>query len=104
MRKRKFTLRYLPPFEEDLMGVRNYIAYNLQNPAAALRLIEDTEAAILKRLENPLGFERYNSTRDRDHPYYRIRIRNYTVFYVVIGDVMEVRRFIYSRRNLSQLV
>ena len=28
--------------------------------------------------------------------------RNYTIFYVVIGDTMEVRRIIYSRRDMSR--
>jgi plasmid stabilization system protein ParE len=101
---KKFTLRYLSLFEQDLTAARNYIAQNLQNPAAALRLIEDTEKAILKRLENPLSYEPYHSSRDRQYPYYRINIRNYTVFYVVIEDVMEVRRFVYSRRNLPNIV
>jgi len=101
---RKFTLEYLPLFERDLASARDYIANNLNNPTAALRLVEDTEKAILKRLENPLGYQPYHSVKDRKHPYYRINIRNYTVFYVVIGDVMEVRRFVYSRRNLPDIV
>ncbi|MCL1817222.1 MAG: type II toxin-antitoxin system RelE/ParE family toxin, partial [Clostridiales bacterium] len=74
------------------------------NPSAALRLVEDTERAIIKRLNNPLGFEPYNSAKDRKQLYYRINIRNFSVFYVVIGDVMEVRRFVYSKRNLSSII
>jgi plasmid stabilization system protein ParE len=101
---RKFTLRYLPLFEQDLTAARDYISINLQSPAAALRLVEDTEKAILKRLDNPLGFEPYHSIRDRKQPYYRIYIRNFTVFYVVTSNVMEVRRFVYSKRNLSDIV
>ena len=101
---RKFTLSYLPLFEQDLAAVRDYIAITLNNPAAALRLVEDTNAAILKRLANPLGFQQYHSKKDRRHPYYRIQIRNFTVFYVVIGDVMEVRRFIYGRRDFPEIV
>ena len=101
---RKFTLSYLPLFEQDMAAARDYIAYNLRNPAAALRLVEDTEKAILKRLLNPLGFEPYHSSRDRQYPYYRIHVRNYTVFYVVIDDVMEVRRFVYGRRDLPGTV
>jgi plasmid stabilization system protein ParE len=99
-----FTLRYLPLFERDLAEVRDYIALNLQNPAAALRLVEDTEAAILKRLENPLSFEPYRSSRERKHLYYRINIRNFSVFYVVIGNVMEVRRFLYSKRDIPNII
>ncbi|MCL2153946.1 MAG: hypothetical protein FWH57_13530 [Oscillospiraceae bacterium] len=43
---RKYVLSYLPIFEQDLAAVRDYIAYNLSNPAAALQLVEDTDAAI----------------------------------------------------------
>ena len=99
-----YTLRYLPTFEEDMATIRDYIAVDLANPIAALRLIEDTENAIQKRLSNPEGFKPYKSKRDRKQPYYRINIRNYSVFYVVIGNIMEVRRFIYAKRNLQNIV
>jgi plasmid stabilization system protein ParE len=101
---KKYKLRYLPVFEQDMTEVRDYISQKLQNPAAALRLVEDTERAILKRLNNPLSFEPYHSVRDRKQPYYRINVRNFTVFYVVIDNVMEVRRFVYSKRDLPNIV
>ncbi|GHU50272.1 hypothetical protein FACS1894127_5220 [Clostridia bacterium] len=100
----KFKLRYLPLFEQDLAETRDYIVYVLENEAAAFRLIEDTEKAILRRLDNPLAFEPYHSAKYREQPYYSIRVKNFTVFYVVIGDVMEIRRFLYSRRNLAELI
>jgi len=99
-----FELEYLPLFEQDLSEVRDYIAKTLQNPTAALKLINDTEKAIQKRLKNPLGYNPYNSIKDRKQTYYTIRVRNYTVFYVIIGNIMEVRRFVYSRRNLPDIV
>jgi len=101
---REYELSYLPTFEQDLAEVRDYIAFKLMNPKAALRLIEDTEKAIYKRLGNPLGFKPYSSIRERKHPYYRINIRNYSVFYVVIDNVMEVRRFVYAKRDLTEIV
>ena len=101
---KQFKLSYLPLFEKDLESARDYIAVNLKNPIAARRLVEDTEHAIMKRLSNPLGFKPYHSARDRKQPYYRISIKNFSVFYVVIGDVMEIRRFVYSRRNLPEIV
>ena len=101
---KQFTLSYLPLFEQDMAQIRDYIANTLMNPTAALRLLEDTEAAIYRRLENPLGYKSYRSIKDRKQAYYTIFIRNYTVFYVVIGNVMEVRRFVYSKRNLPQIV
>jgi plasmid stabilization system protein ParE len=97
-------LRYLPLFEQDVAEVRDYIAIKLQNPKAAERLIADTQTAIQERLTNPTAFKTYSSKHDRKHPYYRIFVRNYTVFYVVIDNIMEVRRFLYSRRDISRLL
>ncbi len=74
----------------------------LSNLTAALRLIEDTEKAIINRLKDPLIYDPYRSAKDRKTPYYRIRIRNFSVFYVVIDDVMEVRLFLYSKRDLPK--
>jgi plasmid stabilization system protein ParE len=101
---RAFTLRYIPLFEQDITSARDYIVQNLQNPAAAFRLVEETEKAIMKRLENPLGFEPYRTSREHEHTYYRIYVKKFTVFYVVIGNVMEVRRFVYSSRDLTNIL
>lgn len=102
--KQKFILKYLPLFEQDLTAARDYIAFSLHNPIAAQRLVQNTEEAILKRLDNPCSFELYHSTRERKLPYYRINIKNFSVFYVVDGNVMEVRRFVYNKRNLPRII
>ena len=99
MGNKSYQLRYLPIFEQDLISTANYIANVLKNEAAALRLIDDIEAAIMERLHNPVAFEPYRSTKKRDHLYYRIYVRNYVVYYVVIDDVMEVRSLMYGARD-----
>ncbi len=63
--------------------------------------IDDVESAILNRLDNPLSFEPYHSDKERKHQYYRIYVKNYTIFYAVIDDVMEVCRLIYGARNID---
>lgn len=97
-----YKLRYLPIFEEDLLNTVKYISRELNNPSAANRLLDDVEQAILERSENPLSFEPYRSGKHRQETYYRIYVRNYVVFYVVIGDVMEVRRLIYGGRDIDR--
>ena len=59
---------------------------------------DDVEAVILERLNSPLAFEHHPSVKKRKHPYYRIYIRNY----VVVEDVMEVRRFLYGARDIER--
>ena len=100
----KYRLRYLPLFYEDMAEVTDYISNDLQNPDSALKLIDSTEKAILRRLDNPLIFQPIHSKRDRKHPYYRINVNNFAVFYVVIDDVMEVRRFLYSKRDIDSII
>ena len=90
----------LPLFEYDLNDAVEYIRYHLGKPAAAKTLIDEVERAIMKRLDNPESFEPYYSAKERRFPYYRIYVKNYIVFYVVIEDVMEVRRLVYNKRNL----
>lgn len=102
--KRRYTLSYLPLFEADLGEVWRHIALKLRNSEAADKLLTDTEAAILKRLAVPEAFEARHIGKEREYPYYRIQVRNFTVWYVVIGNVMEVRRFLYDRREAGRIL
>lgn len=104
MDEKHYKLRFLPLFVDDLNEIVDYISYQLNNPEAAKRLIDDVQIAIRKRAECAEAFEPYHSSRERRYPYYRIYVKNYIVFYVVIGDVMEVRRILYSKKNLRQQV
>lgn len=81
-----------------------YIADVLKNPQSAEKLLDDVEDAILNRLQYPLAFEPYHSLRQRKLEYYKIPVGNFFVFYVVIDDVMEVRRFVYAKRDLDILL
>lgn len=104
MNGKQYKLSILPLFEDDLDEIVDDITVRLRNPNAAERLVDDVEAAIRKRLEMPERFEPDPSTRDREHPYDTIQVRNFTVFYVVIEDTMEVRRILYSRRDMRKLL
>ena len=102
MAKKKYRLRILPLFESDLNETVDYITYNLQNPTAANDLVDATGKAIYERLPEAETFAPYPSLRQRKCPYYYIPVKNFFVFYVVIGDVMEVRRFVYASRDIEQ--
>ena len=104
MKNDKFILRYLPKYEEDLNEIVDYIVFKLRNPRSALRLVDKIEKAIIDRLDCPLSFEPFQSIKKRINPYYRIYVDNFTVYYVVIGNVMEVRRALYNKRNADQII
>ncbi|MBQ6388607.1 MAG: type II toxin-antitoxin system RelE/ParE family toxin [Mogibacterium sp.] len=105
----KYKLRYLPLFYEDLNEKVEYIAIEKRNPAAALRLVDYVEAAILERLPIAESFETYPSMFERKHPYYRIYVDNFIVFYVIIDaeggqKIMEVRRFLYKGQDRDSMI
>ena len=102
--QKKYKLQYLPLFWADFEGAVSYISDVWNNPEAAARLVDRTEEAILKRLKAPMMEQKYESTKRRELPYYWFAVGNFMVFYVVFGDIMEVRRFIFGARNLERLL
>ncbi|MBQ2642748.1 MAG: type II toxin-antitoxin system RelE/ParE family toxin [Eubacterium sp.] len=104
----KYKLRYLPLFYEDVDEKVSYIRDELKNPKAANDLIDAVEEAILKRLPVCESFEPYRSSKKRKYPYYRIYVRNFTIYYVVIDEgnnkIMEVRRFLYNKQNRNKII
>jgi Plasmid stabilisation system protein. len=107
---KKYRVRFLPLFEWDLAEITDYISYNLINPQAANLLVDEIEKAVSERLMCPESFEPYPSAKDRKYPYYRIYVKNFIIYYVVIDDedvmfkIMEVRRILYNRRDKRKLI
>lgn len=109
MANTKYKLRYLPLFYNDLEEKIVYIAEKLHNEKAANDLLDEVEKAILERQPVAESFEQYRSLREHRYPYYRIYVKNFVIYYVVIGDeedekIMEVRRFLYNRQDATYLV
>ena len=54
------------------------------------------------------AFEQFHSRKERKYPYYRIYVKHFIVFYVVIPEndhkVMEIRRFLYGKSNWKKKV
>lgn len=106
---KKYKLRYLPMFYEDLEEAIVYITEVLNNKSAANNLLDEVEAAILERQSVAESFEPYHSLKERRYSYYRIYVKNFVVYYVVIDDegddkIMEVRRFLYNKQDVKHLL
>jgi Plasmid stabilization system protein len=101
--KNKYKKTALLRFEKDLEEILDYIAFNLENPAVAIYLLDEIEEAIDKRLLNPLAFQKYYP-KGVNVPHYCIRVKNYVIYYIVIGDEMELRRIFHNQRNRDNLI
>lgn len=104
MQNNPYPIEYLPLFEEDLNEIINYILFRLQNKSAALKLVHNIEYAITKRAYNPTSFETFKSAKYRQNAYYKIHVNNFTIYYIVKNNIMEVRRILYNKRNLDNLI
>jgi hypothetical protein len=109
MAKDKYTLRYLPTFYSDLEEHVMYISRVLKNDAAANELLNDVETAILERLPYAESFEPYHSRKEREYPYYRIYVKNYVIYYVVIPiepgkKIMEIRRILHTLQDRDRYI
>jgi len=81
----------------------------LQNEKAANDLLDAVETAIMERLPIAEAFKPYHSVKERRYKYYRIYVKNFIIYYVVIDNegskkIMEVRRFLYNKQNREQLI
>lgn len=104
-----YEIRYLPLFYDDVNSAVTYISDTLLNPKAADDLVDAIENAILERLPVCESFEPYHSRKERKYRYYRIYVKNYIIYYVVITDegfekIMEVRRLLYNGQNGEKII
>ena len=102
--EKKYKIKYLPLFYKDLDNITDYIKYQLKNKIAADNFVNKLEKEINQRAYSPNFYEEYTSIRKRKNTYFRIYVDNYTTFYTVKDNTMEIRRILYSRRNFDKLI
>ena len=105
MLERDYDLVFLPLAEEDLTEIVIYISNQLQNPACAMNVMNRIRDAIFERSKAPESFQKFETAKNRSDIYYRINVgKSYSIFYVVKGKIMEVRRILYSARDIESLL
>lgn len=104
MAKNKYTIKYTETFVKQFNNILKYFIYKLQNKIAAENFYDEVIKEIEKRSEYLESFEKYNSKKKRKNTYYRIYVENYTIFYTIKDNAMEVRRILSIRRNFDKLI
>ncbi|PKM76852.1 MAG: type II toxin-antitoxin system mRNA interferase toxin, RelE/StbE family [Firmicutes bacterium HGW-Firmicutes-15] len=98
----KYSVEYLPLAYDDLEDIFTYIVAD--DPEAAATLLDEIDAAILHLEEfSDMGVTPKNR-RLANKGYKMIIVNAYLVFYVVIGDIVEIRRIVSSKRNYTKLL
>lgn len=104
MANSEYSIRYTPTFIKQFNDILSYFIHKFNNKIAAENFYNEVIKEIENRSINPKNYEKYIGNKKRKNEYYRIYFKNYTIFYVVIDNVMEIRRILYSKRNFERLI
>ncbi|MEA4900538.1 type II toxin-antitoxin system RelE/ParE family toxin [Desulfitobacterium sp.] len=99
---KKYRIEYLPVAQDDLTSIVEYI--QVDDPLAAMNFLDVVDKTISK-----LAYFPYLGAIPKDirlmHLNYRVLIiDNYLVFYVVLEEVVEIRRILHGKRQYSFLL
>ena len=104
MQNKNYEIRYIPTFISQFNNILYYITNELKNKIAADIFYSEVVKQIELRSVAPESYEVFRTIRNGAIKYYKINVKNYTIFYVVKGNVMEIRRIYYSQRNFDELI
>ena len=99
---KKYYVEYLPVAKEDLFSIVEYI--QIDDPSAAQNFLNQIDESISKLETFP-----YMGSVPKDirlmHLNYRVLIiGNYLVFYVVLDEIVEIRRILHGKRQFGFLL
>ena len=101
---KKYNIEYSMESKQDLIDIKRYIKYNLQEPNTAQKLITKIKKEIDSLKDNP---EMYSIIDDDIIKRFKIRklvIDNYIVFYRINDENIQIVRVMYGRRNWITLL
>ncbi len=98
----KYSVEYLPLAYDDLEDIFSYIIAD--DPKAAEDLLNEIDAAILHLEEFPDMGVTPKNRRLANRGYKILIVKAYLIFYVVAGDIVEIRRIVSGKRNYTNLL
>jgi plasmid stabilization system protein ParE len=98
----RFNVSILPKAQEDMAGIVDYL--NTLSPQAALQYYDLLTAKIAGLSEMPERCAAVRDTQLRLRGYRFLVVENYIVFFVVQGELVQVRRILYNRRQYENLL
>ena len=101
---KKYNIEYSMESKQDLIDIKRYIKYNLQEPNTAQKLITKIKKEIDSLKDNP---EMYSIIDDDIIKRFKIRkliVDNYIVFYRINDENIQIVRVMYGRRNWITLL
>jgi len=98
----KFSIRYLPVAQDDLLSIYDFIA--LDSPNRALAFVDKIDEKIRALEHHPSLGRIPRHAKLREYGYRVLILESYLVFYLVRGQAIEIHGVIHSSRNLDHLI
>ena len=97
-----YKVTILPVAQNDMLEIVDYV--NILSKKAALQLYDDIVAGIASLSEMPDRCPLLKPTELRLKGYRAFQVKKYTVFFVVLGNTVQIRRILYSKRQFESLL
>lgn len=100
----QYNIRYSKEAKQDLINIKKYIKYNLQEPNIANKLITKIKKEIGKLAVNAKIYNIIDDDFIKKLEIRKIIVDNYIVFYRIKNKTIEIVIIMYGRRNWIALL
>ena len=101
---KKYNIEYSKESKQDLIGIKQYIKYNLQEPEIAQKLITKIRTQIDSLKYSPEIYAIIDDDIIKKLEIRKLIVDNYIVFFRIKNDSIEIVRIMYGRRNWINLL
>ena len=101
---KKYNIEYSKESKQDLIGIKQYIKYNLQESEIAEKLISKIRKEINDLKDNPEIYTIIDDDIIRKLEIRKLIVDNYIIFYRIKDNDIQIVRIMYGRRNWINLL
>ena len=101
---RKYNIEYSKESKQDLIGIKQYIKYNLQEPEIAQKLITKIRTQIDSLKYSPEIYAIIDDDIIKKLEIRKLIVDNYIIFFRIKNDSIQIVRIMYGRRNWINLL
>ena len=101
---KKYNIEYSKESKQDLIGIKQYIKYNLQEPEIAQKLITKIRTQIDSLKYSPEIYAIIDEDIIKKLEIRKLIVDNYIVFFRIKNDSIQIVRIMYGRRNWINLL
>ena len=101
---KKYNIEYSKESKQDLIGIKKYIKYNLQEQEIAQKLITKIRTQIDSLKYSPEIYAIIDDDIIKKLEIRKLIVDNYIVFFRIKNDSIQIVRIMYGRRNWINLL